>query len=878
MTNDASGNAAGEVRSSIYAVDPIDSTVAASANESVRLSGNGWFVTTKYDGSKVENQAAPVTPGATMQNLRLSYRDWDGKTVDAERIQDANGHPTFALTILDKDYVGPCSTPPTGGAISPCLTDTIRYVQPDGTKASARVLTASDAEPDIAAAVPSRAVAGVPITLSATATASFGFDGPFFYRWTVPGEGTLEGASVPATFNLAGTISVQLEVIDNNGVTVATRSYPVLVAQTTQIGVGFYPPSPAAYGSAPLVWAGVNPTTTQGIQCTWNQTTGVIGCVNPTGVVQFFVDGSPAGDPVPVTRNSSPCLELTNCQIFIGFNAEYTPAIALPGLTGAAGTHHTVTATYYGDDKFVGSTGTEPFDVVAATPDIALTSGTTYPSPTQPVTLTATVRPKPGSTGVPTGTVTFLPNGSSTPLAPPVPVDSDGTATLNVATLKFVTGLVVRYSGDANFAPTDSTSYPISFSPQPSTANVQPASSTAPVGSNVDLKVTILDDAGNPVPGASVSISPGGATGQTGSDGTATLTVSSAVPGPVTYTVSANGVANLGSATVTYVNTNSAPTASPTSATTDEDTPVTVTPLGSDVDGDALSYAVTSQPANGSAAVTPQGLLYTPSANFNGTDSFTYTASDGSLTSPPATVTMTVNPVDDPPVGQDTIVTTAEDTPVSILPTATDPDSPVTFQLLSGPAHGTVTGGFAPWAYTPAANYTGTDSFTYAIGGGGYIVGKTVYITVTPVNDAPTAADTSATTNEDTATVITPPTNDVDGDQLTVAVASGPTHGAVVQNGANSFRYTPAANYSGTDSFTYRASDGTATSPERTVTITVNAVNDAPTVSPIGDATGRLLRRNHPDHGDGVGCGERYQPHLEPGRAACWPHLGRVGR
>ena len=233
------------------------------------------------------------------------------------------------------------------------------------------------------------------------------------------------------------------------------------------------------------------------------------------------------------------------------------------------------------------------------------------------------------------------------PLAPAVPVDSDGTATLNVATLKFVTGLVVRYSGDANFAPTDSTSYPISFSPQPSTATVQPASSTAPVGSNVDLKVTILDDAGNPVPGASVSISPGGTTGQTGSDGITTLTVSSAVPGPVTYTVSANGITNLGSATVTYVNP--APTASATSATTNEDTVVTVPPLGSGGDGNALTYAVSSQPTNGSAAVTPQGLVYTPNANFFGTDSFTYTANDGSLTSAPATVTVTVNAVNDAP-------------------------------------------------------------------------------------------------------------------------------------------------------------------------------------------------------------------------------------
>ena len=248
-----------------------------------------------------------------------------------------------------------------------------------------------------------------------------------------------------------------------------------------------------------------------------------------------------------------------------------------------------------------------------------------------------------------------------------------------------------------------------------------------------------------------------------------------------------------------------------------------------------MTYAVT-QPGHGSAAVTSQGLVYTPNANFFGSDSFTYTANDGSLTSSSATVTVTVNPVDDPTVVDDTQVTTLEDTKATIQPTATDVDNPVTFRLKTGPAHGTVTGVFAPWEYTPAANYAGPDSFTYEVGGGGQILVKTVFITVTPVNDAPTAADTPATTNEDTAKVITPPISDVDGDQLTVAIESGPAHGTAVQSAANSFLYTPAANYSGTDSFTYRASDGTATSPVRTVTITINPVNDAPTVSPIGAA------------------------------------------
>ena len=227
--------------------------------------------------------------------------------------------------------------------------------------------------------------------------------------------------------------------------------------------------------------------------------------------------------------------------------------------------------------------------------------------------------------GVPTGTVRFRPNGVEFFRA--VPVGSDGTATLNTS-LAGMSSLVVSYSGDANFAPTNSTSYPIVISSQPSTVTVAPASSTVPVGTNVDLTATVHDGAGVPVPGAAVSISPGNATGTTGNDGTATLTVTCTVPGTVTYTVTANGITNPGSATVTYMNVNSAPTASPRSATTDEDTPVTVTPLGSDVDGNTLTYAVTPAHARlrGGHAARPslhaeRRLLWA--------DSFTYTRTTG---------------------------------------------------------------------------------------------------------------------------------------------------------------------------------------------------------------------------------------------------------
>ncbi len=73
----------------------------------------------------------------------------------------------FALAIIDKDYVGVCSLPATGGAITTCLTDTIRYVEPDGTKATAQLVSRPRRSVDVV--IPNHAVAGVPVTLSANA-------------------------------------------------------------------------------------------------------------------------------------------------------------------------------------------------------------------------------------------------------------------------------------------------------------------------------------------------------------------------------------------------------------------------------------------------------------------------------------------------------------------------------------------------------------------------------------------------------------------------------------------------------------------------------------------------------------------------------------
>src|SRR5205823_4897796 len=113
---------------------------------------------------------------------------------------------------------------------------------------------------------------------------------------------------------------------------------------------------------------------------------------------------------------------------------------------------------------------------------------------------------------------------------------------------------------------------------------------------------------------------------------------------------------------VTLTRGNAAPVANAQSVTTDEDTALGIILTGSDADGDALTFAIATQPAHGTVTGTSPNFTYTPAADFNGSDSFTFTASDGAATSSPATISVTVNPVNDPPVAVPQSVSTNEDT------------------------------------------------------------------------------------------------------------------------------------------------------------------------------------------------------------------------
>jgi hypothetical protein len=318
-------------------------------------------------------------------------------------------------------------------------------------------------------------------------------------------------------------------------------------------------------------------------------------------------------------------------------------------------------------------------------------------------------------------------------------------------------------------------------------------------------------------------------------DSTVTYTSVAGYTGPDTFTyVAADARDGEARATVTVnvAPANLPPAALDDLATTPEDQAVTVSPRANDLDpdDDPLDVTAVTQGANGAVVLNADDTVtYTPAANFGGTDSFTYTLTDGAATDA-ATVTVTVTPVDDPPVANDDAATTSEDAAVTVAVKAndTDVDSPLDVTAVTQGTNGAVAlNADDTVTYTPAADFHGSDSFTYTLTDGSGSDTATVAVTVTPVNDAPTANADAASTSEETAVTVAVLANDgdVDLDTLTVTGVTQGANGAVT---ANPVTYTPALNFHGTDSFTYTVSDGQGGTATATVSVTVTPVNDAP--------------------------------------------------
>ncbi|MCB9005749.1 MAG: tandem-95 repeat protein, partial [Ardenticatenaceae bacterium] len=236
-------------------------------------------------------------------------------------------------------------------------------------------------------------------------------------------------------------------------------------------------------------------------------------------------------------------------------------------------------------------------------------------------------------------------------------------------------------------------------------------------------------------------------------------------------------------------------------------------------------------------------------ANYNGSDSFTYRASDGTLNSGAATVILTISPVDDPPIAVSDRYSMTENStlnsPVSVLSNDTDVDSALLTAILDAPPENGVLSFNAngSFIYTPNLNFFGSDTFTYHANDGHSNSGvTTVIITVGGLNSAPTATNDAFSTSQDTPLNSAPNSvlnndHDPDGDVLTAVLSTNPVNGALTLNANGTFIYTPNAGFFGSDSFTYRANDGTANSNVATVTITVSQGNALPVANPDAYAT-----------------------------------------
>ena len=207
-----------------------------------------------------------------------------------------------------------------------------------------------------------------------------------------------------------------------------------------------------------------------------------------------------------------------------------------------------------------------------------------------------------------------------------------------------------------------------------------------------------------------------------------------------------------------------------------------------------------------------------------------------------AHATIHVIAVDDAPVAANASAGGSEDTPISGIVSATDVDntpSQLSYSLVGangGAAHGAVVfHADGSYTYNPVHDFNGSDSFSFKANDGHLDSNvATVSLTVSAVNDAPVAANGSASGNEDTPISTarcprpmstTPPAN---YPTTLVGANGGATHGTVVFNADGTFSYTPASNFNGSDSFSFKANDGALDSNVATESLTINAVNDAP--------------------------------------------------
>ncbi len=345
-----------------------------------------------------------------------------------------------------------------------------------------------------------------------------------------------------------------------------------------------------------------------------------------------------------------------------------------------------------------------------------------------------------------------------------------------------------------------------------------------------------------------------------------------------TYTASDGDASSVAAdVDVTITGVNDAPVANNDTGTTNEDTVMTVAAPGvlgndTDVDVEALTVAeVNGVAANVGSEITlasgakvtlnaDGSFSYTPSpahqaldTGESALDSFTYRASDGTVSSNTATVTITITGVNDAPVCEDVVITTNEDAVGSTAPDCTDVDwEALTYSVTTVTTGVSGTDTTSILTFDPNGQFESlddtedaTDAFTYtAFDGTESSVAADVNVTITGVNDAPVCLAVDILTDEDTAGSAAPDCTDVDIETLTYTVTDA-AFGDAGTDGSTSLTFDPNGQFESlddtedaTDAFTYTAFDGTDSSVAADVNVTITGVNDAPVAGAITTTNG----------------------------------------
>lgn len=303
-----------------------------------------------------------------------------------------------------------------------------------------------------------------------------------------------------------------------------------------------------------------------------------------------------------------------------------------------------------------------------------------------------------------------------------------------------------------------------------------------------------------------------------------------------------------------------APEVSDIAVSTQEDEQVTVVLELSDQDSPSVEFVLFSEPANGTlGSLDGTGpytaeVSYTPNPNFSGHDSFAFGAYDEESDLTVGTVSVTVEPVNDPPAAQDKSVDVKENSRKKVTLEASDPDNdPLTYTIVSSPDHGVLTGTSPALFYDPDEDYTGDDSFKF-VASDSVADSNIAIVSITvdpkggndeydyyeddsqdqsgksPVGSAPVSQSSTVSGPEDVPLEIALAAKDPDGDPLTFSIIDFPQHGTVSQfdESSGKLTYTPDLEFSGADALTFVAADEYKKSKKATVTILIEPVNDPP--------------------------------------------------